>query len=98
MVSLATLEIQEGTDFSFSFDSDGLPFVINISMTCIICNDRMQFVGDLQAERSSIETTHGSASTDYVGTISLTITTNKGDRMQYHIPDLYTIPTPPLTF
>jgi hypothetical protein len=46
-VSLATSEIQEGTSFSFSFDSDGLPFVINNSATCIICNDWMQFVGDL---------------------------------------------------
>jgi hypothetical protein len=46
-VSLATSEIQEGTNFSFSFDSDGLPFVINNSVTCIICNDRTQFIGDL---------------------------------------------------
>jgi hypothetical protein len=46
-VSLATSKIQEGTNFSFSFDSDGLSFIINNSATCIICNDRMQFVGDL---------------------------------------------------
>jgi hypothetical protein len=45
--SLATSEIQEVTDFSFSFGSDGLPFVINNSTTCIICNDQMQFVGNL---------------------------------------------------
>jgi hypothetical protein len=44
-VSLATSEIQEGAKFSFSFDSDGLPFVINNSATCIICNGRKQFVG-----------------------------------------------------
>jgi hypothetical protein len=47
MVSLATSEIQEGTDISFSFDSDQLPFVIHNSTTCIICNGRMQFVGNL---------------------------------------------------
>jgi hypothetical protein len=95
LVSLATSEIQECTDFSFSFDSDGLLFVIDNSAICIICNNRMQFVGDLQAERSSVETTHGSASTDYVGTISLTVTTNKRDRMQYHIPDAMYNPNSP---
>jgi hypothetical protein len=65
-VSLATSKIQKGTNFSFSFDSGGLPFVINNSSTCIIYNDRMQLVGDLRAERLLVETTHGSASNDYV--------------------------------
>jgi hypothetical protein len=96
-VSLATSGIQEGNNLSFSFDSDGLPFVINNPATCIICNDRMQFVDDLQAERLSVETTHRSASTDYVGTISLTITTNNGDRMQRHIPDAIYDPNSPFS-
>ncbi len=95
MVSLATSGIQEGTNFSFSFDSDGLHFFINNSATCIICNDWTQLVGDLQAERLLVETTHGSASTDHVGTISLTITTNNGDRMQYHIPNAIYNPNSP---
>ncbi len=95
-IFLATSEIQEGTNFFFSFDSDGLLFVINNSATCIICNDWTQFVGDLWAERSSVETTRSSASTDYVGTISLTITTNKGDLMQYHIPNAIYDPNSPL--
>ena len=43
----ATVDPQEGTNNSFSFDSDGLPFVIDNSATCIICNDRAQFVGHL---------------------------------------------------
>jgi hypothetical protein len=46
-VSLATSETQEGTNFSFSFDSGGLPFVINNFATCIICNGWTQFVGNL---------------------------------------------------
>jgi hypothetical protein len=46
-VFLATSEIQEGTNIFFSFDSDGLPFVIDNSPTCIICNDWMQFAGNL---------------------------------------------------
>jgi hypothetical protein len=47
LVSLATSKIQEGTNFSFPFDSDGFPFVINNSATCIICNDQTQLVGNL---------------------------------------------------
>jgi hypothetical protein len=38
-ISLATSEIQEDANIPFTFDSDGLPFVINNSATCIICND-----------------------------------------------------------
>jgi hypothetical protein len=86
-ISLATSEIQEDTSIFFSFDSNGLPFVINNSATCIICNDQSQFVGNLQAKKSSVETTHGSTPSDYIGTILLTITTNDGEWMQYHIPN-----------
>jgi hypothetical protein len=38
---------------------------------------------------------HGSVSTDCVGTISLTITTNDGERMQYHIPNAIYNPNSP---
>jgi hypothetical protein len=38
-ISLATSEIQEDTNISFSLDSDGLLFVVNTSAMCIICND-----------------------------------------------------------
>jgi hypothetical protein len=46
-VSLATSEIQEVTNFSFPFDSDGLPFIIDNAATCIICNEWTHFVGNL---------------------------------------------------
>ena len=73
-VSLATNDLQEGTTISFSFDSDGIPSIIDNSATCcIICNDRAQFTGNLRAEKLSVKTTHGLASTNYVGTISITI-------------------------
>ena len=94
-VSLATNDFQEGTNISFSFNSDGIPFVINNSATYIICNDWAQFVGNLRAEKLSVETTHGSASTNYVGTISITITTDNGERIQYHIPDAICNPNSP---
>ena len=93
--SLATVDPQEGTDNSFSFDSDGLPFVIDNSATCIICNDRAQFVGHLRAEKSSIETTNGSASAEFVGTISLTLTSDNGEELQYHIPGAIYDPNSP---
>jgi hypothetical protein len=89
------LKIQEGTGISFPFDSGGLPFVIDNSMTCIICNDWSQFVGNLRAEKLPVETTHGSASYDCIGTISLTITTDEGEQMKYHIPDVIYDPNSP---
>ncbi len=93
--SFATVDPQEGTGNSFSFDSDGLPFVIDNSATCIICNDRSQFVGHLRAEKSSIETTNGSASAEFVGTISQTLNTDNGEELQYHIPGAIYDPNSP---
>jgi hypothetical protein len=50
---------QECLDTSQSIDSDGIPFVINNSATCIICNDRSKLVGPLRVQHTSVETTHG---------------------------------------
>jgi hypothetical protein len=94
-VSLAISELQESPDNSFSFNSDGLPFVIDNSATCIICNNHAQFVWNLKAKKLSAETTHGSASTNYVGTFSLTLTTDDGEKLQHHIPDAIFNPNSP---
>ena len=94
-MSLAANDFQEGTNISFFVDFDGIPFVIHNSATCIICNDLAQFFRNLRAKKSSVETTHGLALADYVGTISIIITTNNGERMQYHIPNIIYNPNPP---
>ena len=77
---------KEFSDTSHSFDSDGIPFVINNSATCIICNDRSQFVGPLQVQHISVKTTHGTASSAYAGTIAIRLTTNEGQTFEYHVP------------
>jgi hypothetical protein len=55
-----------------TFDTDGIPFIIDNLATCIICNVRSLFVGELRAENFAVETVHGSASRKhYAGTICL---------------------------
>jgi hypothetical protein len=85
-VALTSKNAKEGTNISCSFDTDGIPFVINYSATCIICNDRSQFVGNLRAQESSVETSHETARSNFVDTIRICLTTDEGMTMEYHIP------------
>jgi len=78
---------KECSDTSHSFDSDGIPFVIDNSATCIICNDRSQFVGPLRVQHTSVETTHGTANSSYAGTIAIRLTTDEGQTFEYHVPN-----------
>ena len=88
---------QECLDTSQSFDSDGIPFVIDNSATCIICNDRSQFVGPLRVQHTSVETTHGTASSAYAGMIAICLTTDAGQTFKY-VPNMIYDPNLPLTF
>jgi len=55
----STMDVcKECSDTSHSFDSDGIPFVIDNSAACIICNNRSQFVGPLHIQHTSVKTTH----------------------------------------
>ena len=78
---------KECSDTNHSFDTDGIPFVINNSATCTICNDRSQFVRPLQVQHTSVETTHGTASLVYAGTIAIRLTTDAGQTFEYHVPN-----------
>ena len=42
-----------------NFDTNGIPFVIDNSATCIICNNRSQFVGPLERQDCQVETSVG---------------------------------------
>ena len=79
---------QECLDTSQSFDSDGIPFVIDNSAICIICNDRSQFVGPLRVQHNSVETIHGTASSAYAGTIAICLMTDAGQTFEYHVPNV----------
>ena len=70
-----------------SFNTDGIPCVIDNSATCIICNDRSQFVGPLWVQQTSVETTHGTASSLYAGTIAICLMTCDGQSFKYPVPN-----------
>jgi hypothetical protein len=86
---------QECLDTYQSFDSNGIPFVIDNSATCIICNDRSQFVGPLRVQHTSVETTHSTASSVYAGTIAIRLTANAGQTFEYHVPNAIYDPNSP---
>jgi len=69
------------------FDTDGITFVIDNSATCIICNDKSQFIGNLREQSCIVETANGGSSTSWVGTIRLTLTDDSGKNYTYHIPN-----------
>ena len=46
----------DDVDSSQYFDTDGIPYVIDNLATCIICNDRSQFVGNLRVQKTSVST------------------------------------------
>ena len=70
-----------------TFDTDGITFVIDNSATCIICNDRSQFIGNLRRKECGVETANGLSSTSWVGTIRITLMDDSGKNYTYHIPD-----------
>jgi hypothetical protein len=72
-----------------------MPFVIDNSATCIICNERSQLVGPLRIQHTSVETTHGTASLAYAGTIAIHLTMNEGRTLEYHIPHAIYDPNSP---
>ena len=72
LVALATTSLPAASTPTVTFDTDGIPFIIDNSATCIICNVRSLFVGELCPENFAVETVHGSASRKrYAGTIRL---------------------------
>jgi hypothetical protein len=77
------------------FDTDGIVFVIDNSATCIICNDRTQFVGDLRLEQCEVETSLGTGRSEFIGTIRLRLTDNAGVTHPYDVPDAIYDPKSP---
>ena len=62
-------------DNAFSWDTDGIPFIIDNSATGIITNVRKLFVGPLRPTRVTLETADGlSTTTKYTGTMRLVLT------------------------
>ena len=65
--ALATLPNPEPP---FFFDTDGISFIIDISATCIICNQRDLFIGSLSSEQVPMTTCEGdTVHQRYLGTM-----------------------------
>ena len=68
-----------------TWDSDGIFFCVDNCATCIICNDKSLFVGDLKASRAEVHTSNGQNTPALEGTIRLVLTDDAGDQHQYDI-------------
>ena len=69
-----------------TWDTDGIFFCVDNCATCIICNDKSMFVGDLKPSRSEVHTSNGQNTPAMEGTIRLVLTDDTGDQHQYDIP------------
>ena len=86
-VALATTNLPAARPPSVTFDTDGIPFIIDNSSTCIICNVRSLFVGELCSDNFEVETVHGSASRKrYAGTICLELVDDQQIAHVHEIP------------
>lgn len=86
---------EEDVQNGYNFDSDGISFVIDNSATCIICNDRTQFVGDLERQDCHVETSVGKGKCEYLGTLRVHLTDDAGTTSTYDIPGAVYDPTSP---
>ena len=62
-------------DSAYSWDTDGIPFIIDNFATAIIINERKLFTGKLTPMQITLETAEGkSVSTKIVGVLRLVLT------------------------
>ena len=82
---------------AFSWDTDGIPFVIDNSATGIICNVRKLFVGPLTPTRVTLETAEGQTTkTKYVGTLRLVLTDDAHKHHSYDVTGCVFDPDSPI--
>ena len=81
----------------FSWDTDGIPFIIDNSATAIISNERRFFKGSLVTTKVTLETAEGiSTDTKLVGSIRLVLTDNSNENHVYIVPGCVYQPGSPL--
>ena len=68
------------------WDTGGASFIVDNSATCIICNDRSMFIGDLKRSDSDVITTNSTNTPPMEGTIRLTLRDDAGVGYTYEIP------------
>ena len=82
---------------TFSWDTDGIPFVVDNSATAIISNERRLFHGHLTPTRVTLETADGvSTKTQLVGICRLILTGNSNIHHTYDVPGCVFDPATPI--
>jgi hypothetical protein len=70
-----------------SFDTDGIPFIVNKSATCIITNDCSLFLGNLIPVQVTVDTIQNSKTRQcYKGTLCLGLVDDANIKHTYDIP------------
>ena len=88
---------KDSDENAFSWDSDGIPFVIDNSATGIISNVRKLFVGPLTPTRVTLQTAEGlKTKLKYVGVMRLVLTDNANKHHTYDIPNCVFDPESPI--
>ena len=82
---------------SFSWNTDGIQFVLDNSATSIISNERRLFHGHLTPTRVTLETADGvSTKTQLVGICRLVLTDNNNKNYTYNVPGCVFNPDMPI--
>ena len=85
------------SESQFSWDTDGIPFIIENSATAIIGNDRKLFTGPLVPKKVTLETAEGvSTETKPVRPIRLFLTENSNKNHVYIVTGCVYDPANPL--
>ena len=72
---------------AFSWDTDGIPFIVDNSATAIICSKRKLFTEHLSQMSITLESAEGmSVSTKLVGVIRLVLTDDSNKHHIYDVP------------
>ena len=87
----------EPNEKAFSWDTDGIPFVVDNSATAIISNKRRLFHGLLTPTRVTLETADGvSTKNQLVVICRLVLTDNKNENYTYDVPGCVFDPATPI--
>jgi hypothetical protein len=77
-----------------TFDTDGIPFIVDNSATCIITNERSIFVGNLSSVNVKVDTIEATQTRQrYEGTIRLKLVDDSSVAHSYDIPGAIYDPT-----
>ena len=84
-------------DSSFSWETYGIPFIVDNSATAIICSKRKLFTEHLSQMSITLESAEGmSVSTKLVGVIRLVLTDDSNKHHIYDVPSCVYDPESPL--